>query len=77
MLGRIATGYRSHRHWLNRVRQRDGWPNAMKTILNLITQCGKTIRAPAQIIHPMTRDDAAFWELRRERATTTTGKSVR
>lgn len=49
----------------------------MKTILNLITQCGKTIRAPAQIIHPMTRDDAAFWELRRERATTTTGKSVR
>jgi len=35
----------------------------MKTILNLITQCGKTIRAPEQTLLPMTKEQDADWKL--------------
>lgn len=41
----------------------------MTRIITLIDQITRReIRAPRQIVHPMSRDDAAFWELRKERA---------
>jgi len=39
----------------------------MKTIINLITQCGKTIRAPERTLLPMTKEQDADWKLMKER----------
>ena len=39
----------------------------MNIIKALITQCGKTINAPAKIILPMTREQDADWKLLRSR----------
>lgn len=40
----------------------------MNIIKALITQCGKTINAPANMILPMTKTDADFYALRSRRA---------
>lgn len=40
----------------------------MNIIKALITQCGKTINAPANMILPMTKTDADFYALRSARA---------
>lgn len=40
----------------------------MNIIKALITQCGKTINAPVNMILPMTKTDADFYALRSRRA---------